>query len=351
MAPQSGTQDSAVSTAPESNLSEVERDLRLHPGRFDFFQAVRLLLRIVANREPVGRFARPAQEAVRFHVNSSLAFPPSQIQALDWKGESPHMQVNFMGLTGPMGVLPHRYSELIQDRSRERDRATEDFFDVFNHRAISLFYQAWEKYRFAVAYERDGKDRLSRYLMALIGLGTEGLQHRLPVRDDALLFFTGLLSLQARSATVLRQVLEDYFGVPVEVEQFVGSWQPLDASDQCRFADTDSVSEQLAVGAVAGDAIWDHQSRVRLKLGPLDKQQYLDFLPSGSAYEPLRALTTVFSNNELEIEVQLVLKREQVPRGDLDERGPEGPRLGWFTWMKSGQEFDRSPGDTILLLR
>ena len=40
---------------------------------------------------------------------------------------------------------------------------------------ISLFYQAWEKYRFTIAYEHGERDRFSHHLLDLIGLGTKGL--------------------------------------------------------------------------------------------------------------------------------------------------------------------------------
>ena len=254
-----------------------------------------------------------------------------------------------MGMTGPLGVLPRAYSELVIARLRGRDRTLAAFFDIFNHRMISLFYQAWEKYRSGVAYERDGKDRLSKYLMALIGMGTGGLQRRLKVQDESLLFYTGLLSLQPRSAVALRHILEDYFGVPAEVEQFVGAWQPLASSDQCDL-ESGALSAQLGVGAVVGDEIWDQQSRIRLRLGPLTQEEYLGFLPAGAAFEPLRELARFFCGMHLEIEVQLVLKREVVPQCDLGEGSLAGPRLGWFTWMKSGAEFDRAPADTVLLL-
>ena len=84
-----------------------------------------------------------------------------------------------MGLTGPQGVLPLPYSALVVERMRERDTSMRDFFDIFNHRMISLFYQAWEKYRFTIPYERGERDRFSHHLLALIGLGTPGLQNRL----------------------------------------------------------------------------------------------------------------------------------------------------------------------------
>jgi len=342
--------DAPTPGTPAYALCQVERELREEPGTFDFFQAVRLLTRMYADREPVGQFVPPEREAVRFAVNPSLSFPPSQIHNIDWQGDVPCLQVNFMGLTGPLGTLPYSYTELITERLRNKDRTLRDFFDLFNHRAISLFYQAWEKYRFSVPFERDGNDRVSGYLMSLIGLGTQGLQDRLAVPDQALLFYTGLLGLQPRSASALRNVLEDYFGVDAEVEQFVGSWQELAPSDRCIFDDGDSFAEQLAVGVVAGDAIWDRQSRIRLKLGPLDREQYLSFLPSGSAWEPLRSLAQFFCGAHVEIELQLVLKREQVPRCELGDDSTGGPRLGWFTWMKSGSDFDRAPGDSILLI-
>lgn len=355
MAAKSGAEDPGVKNAaapgtPTYALCQVDRALHDQPGTFDFFQAVRLLTRIYAERGAVGRFVPPQREAVRFSVNASLSFPPSQIHGIDWQGDIPRMVVNFMGLTGPLGVLPYAYSELITERLRNKDRGLAEFFDLFNHRAISLFYQAWEKYRFPVPFERDGQDRVSGHLTSLIGLGTGGLQNRLAVPDQALLFYTGLLGLQPRSAIALRNMLEDYFSVPVEVEQFVGSWQELAPSDRCVFEDGDSYGEQLGVGAVAGDAIWDRQSRIRLKLGPLDREEYLGFLPSGSAWEPLRSLTRFFCGADVEIEVQLILKREKVPRCELGDDSAGGPRLGWFTWMKSGTEFDRAPGDSVLLI-
>ena len=49
-----------------------------------------------------------SKEILRFAVNSSTAFPASQIQELIWEpGSAPVMVVNFMGLTGPLGV-PHK---------------------------------------------------------------------------------------------------------------------------------------------------------------------------------------------------------------------------------------------------
>jgi len=223
-----------------------------------------------------------------------------------------------------------------------------DFLDLFNHRIISLFYQAWEKYRVAVQYERGGYARFSHYLLDLIGLGTQGLQQRQAVADDALIYYAGLLGQRPRSALALRQLLEDYFEVPVAVEQFAGAWFGLERANQCWLEERRSDSERLGFGVVVGDEVFDEQARVRIRLGPLSRAQYADFLPTGAAYQPLRALLRFFSD-EVDFEVQLVLKREEVPRCELGAEGETAPVLGWLTWAKT-VDMARDPGDTILKL-
>ncbi len=324
--------------------------LEAEPYLFEFFQAVRLLERISPGREPVGRYVNPSSEVVRFGAHAGIAFPASQIQSLEKRpGRAPLMRVNFMGLTGPLGLMPLYYSELLLDRIRTKDTGLRDFLDLFNHRFISLFYQAWEKYRFAIAYERDERDRFSHHLLDLIGMGSPGLENRQQVPDDSLMFYGGLLALHPRSATTLEQLLEDYFDVPVGIEQFVGAWYAMDTESQCNLGAGSGYSEQLGFGAVVGNEIWDQQSRVRIRLGPLTLERYRGFLPGGDAHDQLRALTRFFCGSEFDIEVQLVLRRQEVPRCELVAQQEGGWQLGWSTWVKSAP-FTRDPGDTILEL-
>lgn len=344
MATQSGPEDPRVAESP------IEEILREDPCSFEFFQAVTLLQRLRQERQLVGRFSNPEEEAVRFRVNTSLAFPASQIQEIEWPDSGPpRMTVNFMGLTGPQGVLPYSYSEFILERLRSKDGTLVDFLDIFNHRMISFFHRAWEKYRFPVTYCLGDEDRFTQRLLDLIGMGTQGLQERQPVPDEALLHYVALLGLQSRSATGLEQILSDYFEVPVEVEQFVGAWYRLDPASQSRVDRGDSDGEQLGIGVVVGDEVWDQQSRVRVKIGPMPLSRYLDFLPEGSAYEPLRALTRFFSNDEFDFEVELILEREQVPACEIGSHGEAAPQLGWVTWLKSAP-FEKEASDTILSL-
>lgn len=328
------------------NLETLEQLLFAEPNSFDFFQAVRLLQLLAPHRAPVGDFALPWQEVVRFGVNASLAFPASAIQTLD-RGEPAAMKVNFMGLVGPLGLLPNYYTELVADRVRSHDSALADFLNIFQHRIVSLFYRAWERSHFIVGYEREGKDAVTGRLLDLVGLGLPALQSRQIVRDETFLFYSGLFGLSSRSSIALESILSDYFDVPVEIEQFIGVWRSLAVPDRC-FLDTGFLeSHQLGFGAVAGDEIWDRQSRACIRIGPLDAERYRDFLPDGSSFEPLQALVRFYSGQGVEYELQLILKQQQVPACELgDDKGTM--QLGWFTWMKSEPVFDRDPCDTVL---
>lgn len=326
--------------------------LKSEPFRVRFFEAVRLLRLLLPHRKPVGQFVPPGSETVRFVANPSLDFPASEIQSLEWS-DNPDVQatmmVNFMGLCAPNGVLPPPYTELIIERSHKKNNGFRDFLDIFNHRWISLFYRAWEKYHFFVSYERKEVDQLTPLLFSLIGLGTKGLLGRQGIEDQSLAYYAGLLGPHPRSAQALQQILEDYFDVPVEIDQFVGRWVRLSASDQTRFSDSESVHVQLGQGAVVGDEIWDQQSMVRVKLGPLTRRQYMDFLPlpESKGYAALKSLLKFYSNDQLDFEVQLILKREETPpfamTGDLENQ----LLLGWVSWIKNAP-LGRDPGETIL---
>ena len=343
MAAASGTENLALTR------HSVEDRLFAEPYCFEFVQAVRLLRQFYPHRAGVGLFRDPQSEAVRFGVRPSLIFPASEVHELEErKAGPPLMRVNFMGTIGPLGVLPIYYTELVIQRQMARDRTLRDFLDIFHHRMISLFYRAWQKYRFIVAYEQREEDKFSQYLLDVIGMGTAGLQNRQNVNDHSLLFYAGFLAQQPRSAESLRLLLRDYFDVPVRVEQFLGAWYSLDLPSQCNL-DENSDSELLGFGAVVGDEIWDPQSRVRVILGPLSLKRYLEFLPSGTAYQPLRTLVRFFGGDELDFETQLILRRNETPGCELGATGDGAPQLGWVSWSKTHSML-QDPNQTILQL-
>ncbi len=333
----------------ERNRRRLTSALANEGTSFEFVQAMRLLMRLYPERAAVGGWDDPAREVVRLTVPPSLAFPPAEIATLTLpdaaKADGAQMGVRFFGLTGPQGVLPHVYTEHAASRSRARDTAFRDFLDLFHHRALSLFYRAWERHRTGVASERGAEDRMRAHLLDIAGMGTVGVQRNANLNLDTLAYYAGLLALRARPAIGLAQLIGDHFNVKATIEQFVGAWQTLThGGQQCVGADND---DSVLGGAVIGDAIFDPMSRVRLRLGPLTRAQFNDFLPSGRAFAPLRHLARLYSDDQVSIEVQLVIACDEIPSAALAD--PGAPALGFGTWIHNRAP-TRDADDVRLLL-
>jgi len=336
----SGKRDDGTVQAPADLKYDPHRALRKlledEPFRVRFFQAVRLLQRMEQEREPVGGFAKPQEETIRFSSLPSLSFPPSELYDLQRMSNGQiEITVQFMGLCAALSALPAMYTELVLTRIREKDRAMAEFFDIFNHRLLSLFYRAWEKHHFYVGMETGVEDKLTFRLLDVLGLGVEALRKRSVILDETCVFYAGLLGRHVRTATGLRQILEDFFDVSVHVHQFAGTWRPLPRENQTFLYGFGTVSEQLGFGVVAGEEVWDQHGRIRLTFGPLTFNRYQEFLPGQPAHRELSSFMKFYSDGAYETEVQLILRREEVPACGLAARGTEPPSLGLVSWLKT----------------
>src|SRR4051812_22576717 len=98
--------------------------LAAEPGRFDFYQAVRVLERLAAGGGfAVGGDVAPEREAVFIRVQPGLRFPAGPVSKVVTPDDDgpPEMWVTFGGLTGPDGILPQHYTALLLARGRLRD--------------------------------------------------------------------------------------------------------------------------------------------------------------------------------------------------------------------------------------
>jgi type VI secretion system protein ImpH len=335
--------------------SLIER-LQASPQEFAFLQAVRILERMAASRARDARLAAPArigldhdprQESLFLRSAVEKTFPASEVAALEAGERRPELSVTLMGLNGPSGVLPDYYSQFVMGELRQKNTALRDFLDLFNHRALSLFVRAMEKYSLPLAFERAGyekQDGATGALFALVGMMDPALRRRQAVADATLLFYAGHFSQSRRTAHGLSQILSDYFDQPVTVAQFQGRWVELPESEQTvlgggrahpgRYA-------QLGINAVAGSRVWDVQGAFRVQLGPLDYHEFAAFMPSGARMAELAALVRSYAGPALSFDVQLSLKAKEIPSMRLSADEETGSRLGWNSWLPT----DRRRGD------
>ncbi len=302
--------------------------------KFSFFKAVSLLESLSPVKSPLGQTLAPGQEAVRFSVKPSLAFPGSDISRLEQCADDgpAQMEVTFMGLIGPAGVMPHWYTELVYNRIWKKDHSLAGFLNIFHHRLISLFYLAWKKYRFEASYLPDARDRLSHCLLSLAGLGTPGLIERIGLPAESLAFYSGLLSRSIPSAQAIESAVEYFAGTEVNIEQFIERMLPISSEDQTRLG---AANSQLGVDAVCGSYIRECTTKFRVNLGPVGYENFQRFLPTGDLLPPIFALVRCMVGIEFEFDITVFLNRDEVPPCILGEETPAAPRLGWSTWVKS----------------
>lgn len=347
--------------------SSVIAQLQDKPHAYSFFQAVRILERatLVKTTAPVlgerslraknaiAGFAPPTSETLRITTNQTFTFPNGEIYSIapnPAAGQVPPwlMQVNFMGLTGCMGVMPYHYTELILQRIKQKDQTLAHFLDLFNHRTISLFYQAGTKYRFPIEYERKqlnpgakkNRDTQSQVLLSLIGLGTSALQNRQQIKDESLLFYSGLLSHQVRNSSGLKQILQDYFAIPVEIQEFVGQWQELIPDIRTRVASRAMPKGQnakLGQSTMLGHKGWFAQGKIRISLGPLNREQFYKFAPGTAALRALNDMVRIYVGIERDYDFTITVKRKDIPR-KIMLNNKAMPIMGWNTWLSSSDK-------------
>ncbi len=348
-----------MGTESRRNAPGLRRLLDEEGYRFEFFQAVRLLQRERPDATPVGTGDDPEREAVRFGSRVSMSFSPSDVARIDLAGQdeaeetgSSHLEVSFLGVATPAsyGSLPMPYAEMILGLKRDKKHALKDFLDRFNHRAVSLFYRAWEKYRFAFAYERDSRRRSGAFeqaLFSLLGLGTAAQRGRLALDDRALLARAPAIGARPASSAGLADLVRSYFRVPVRVQQFVSCWYPIEKDEISRLgASSCTLGRDLALGSRVHLA----QSRFRLELGPLNWDRFRDFLPTGTAFRPLVEMTRLAAGPEFDFDCRLILDGDSAPGIRLNGTGEsaEGAaQLGWSTWLHT-DSLDGDPADVII---
>ncbi len=335
---------------------------------FDFFQAVRLLEWIAWETKsrgepttaPIGEDARPNEEMVRFRVAAGASFPAAAMGSLVRRSLGTNapplpaeLSVSFLGLIGPSGVLPHHYTTEAIARRQNQDPALAEFFDIFQHRAVSLFYRAWRKYRLpfelevALRRQTAGDDVTDReddpftfVLRCLVGLGTERLANRMEVADETPLYYAGHFTHAARSAVGLARMLSEHFRQSAAVLQFSGRWLTLPPDQRTAMPSGERRQGaycSLGRNSVVGPRVWDVQTRFRIRLGPMRYGEFLSFMPGEAKLRQLSDLVRLYVGPALEFEVQPVLRREEVPTAQLAARGGGKSMLTRNSWLASSK--------------
>ncbi len=310
--------------------TSLEQALRERGPKFGFFQAVQLLHRLRPQSVPAGEHGPASAEPVRFRHDPSLTFSASDVAALDLPEDATKpatLTATFLGLTGAVSPLAMHFSEEVLSAERNDEHSLQEFYDLWHHRLLGLFFRAWKKYRFSVGYRSNFDDVFSRRALALVGIDAGGARPERGLPAATQLSLAPLLSARTRSERTLRIVISRMFpGVQVEIAQFVRRTARVSQEDRFLLG---VQSTTLAQNVTLGAHCVDRSGRFRLILGPLGREASEPFLPGGRHFARLRDVVGQFTRGVLECELELRVAEGGVGRFQL----ARGATLGVTTQL------------------
>lgn len=311
-----------------------QRQLARAPGSFDFHAALRRLETSHPELPRLGEADRPSDEPIRLGQLPSPAFESAMLTSFTPQADAaapPRVTIGFFGLWGPQGPLPGHLTDYARDRMNHAgDSTLVRFADIFHHRMMLFFHSAWARSHPTVSMDRPAEDRFALYVGALIGLGLRGPRDRDAIDDFAKLHHASWLASPSRSADGLRDLLSDYFDLPIAIEEFVGQW--LDLPEDARWGLGVSRETGSLGRAIVGTRTFTRAHKFRVVVGPLDGVDLEQMLPGSDSIEALTSLVRHYSNDEWAWELCLLL----APSLTTPMRLRAGSRLGWTTRVGRG---------------
>ncbi len=325
-----------MTTAYETDL---KRELLNEGHAFSFYQVVRLLGHLQAGAAKKRPAVRRWLNDIRVRPNLSLAFPASDVEKVEARGEDEAgaylITANILGLYGSTSPLPTFYTEELIAEEAEDESVSRDFIDIINHRLYELLFRCWAKYRQSLqVLEVQHAPDLER-LFCLMGLGEKEIRNEIP-EPHRLLRYIGLFAQFPRSIAGLKTLLRDALNnIPLTIIPCIERKARI--SEMQRFC--------LGVsGCILGQNIYlgqelaDRMGKFRIQVGPLNTSEFQAFFSGNEAYDRLSFLTRLYMTEPLTYDLELILAKDQARTVCLGN--VEHAMLGTNTWVFSGDYLD-----------
>ncbi|MBI0278602.1 type VI secretion system baseplate subunit TssG (plasmid) [Hafnia alvei] len=310
-------------------------DLTKILSQHNFFQQVRIMLRVLAKRQRIS--PKQALEDQFYFVSPlSLDAPNGAVGPIELTAGQPkkwQVEVAAYGLTGSLGALPTIYTEwLIERYYRYGDKTAKAFLDIFNHRLHSLRYLAWQKYHYYAMAESNVSLPLSEAICSLAGIehGVSSLRQER---------FAELFAHSVRSMLNFETWIKYSLGVAVRVTPFTGRWRMMEPALCCCLG---SPTQTLGDAPMLGSVYWDLQSHFTVTLGPVRMSEASLFLPRGKHYQNLWQHIRDYVGIGLDFDVDLLIENKHYAIVQLG-RGQLGLDICLGESTRSGQHKIRLP--------
>ena len=329
-----------MANAPRQPRPDLTGDIP-EADSMGFFE---LLRRLEQGDYRFGRIGGPGREPARLGQRVRMAFATRDVAGFHPATDKApgRVDVEVIGLLGPEGALPLHLTRWVMQRLSDRwfagadtdatsDTTFLDFCNLLQHRMMALYWRAWGDARPEVQIEHGGGGgRVQAVLNALAGVGLPGSHTGTGAELRLKLRHATSLGHQVQGVERLTDYLADVVGAPVRLVEFVGSWIALPQHLQTRLG---RAHAGLGQGAVAGARSFTRQARVELRIGPLTLTDYRAFLDTSALRDRLRHGVRHAIGQELEVDIRLVLARDEVPAAKVGSF-----QLGQTGWLAPRHE-------------
>ncbi len=296
---------------------------------YDFFSALHLLEKRHGTR--FGETSHPNEDPILLGQSPHISFAPTALDKIvkAKKTDNKCLNVFFFGLFGPNGPMPYHLTEEVYTKLRRKEREpAQDFFNIFHHRLISLFYRAWANKEPTAQLNRNGNDNFQFYLGSIAGYGLPSLRGRDTFDDYSKAHFSGYLGGKIRHSEGLENIIQQLYGMPSKIIEFVGEWLGIEAEHQCNLREG-RYARRLGVDTSLGKNSWQSQYKFQIQLGPLTLKEYEATLPGSKQLKLINETIKNYMRDEIQWEIILLLKKSEVPITKIGKYG----RLGWTSWL------------------
>ncbi len=307
-------------------LPAVLADLEARPGAYHFFTAVSRIEAAYPDAVPVGQQGPVSRERLRFCAHLSLAFPPSDVIAVEGEALADgevrvRLTQSFLGLFGPASPLGSYLTERLLHQDNQH--LARGFLDLIHHRLVSLMVRGHGKYHPASS-GAEGRRFLERMLQ-MTGLDAD--DHALP--GNRLMAFAGLIGRSGVAAETMAAVVSAWVGgATVHAEPCLARWTALPEEAMTHLGR----GGRLGRDTIAGRSILNRTTAFGLTIGPLPPADFTALAPGGKRHGELRALIDRLNPERLDCVVTLNIAGEDLPPSRMQPGGNlklgHGSRLG-----------------------
>lgn len=322
-----------MGTEPGKKFARLIEDLQKNGPDYNVFYAIFLSEMVSKTLVPERDSEKFDQTGLKFRPYEMYVYPPKDIRAINYDDGVIEFVINFMGLYGINSPLPRCYHEQVAQQQDIREQGKvplQNFYDIFNNRFYWLYYHSWKKYRYYLQLSEDPNNPTMQRVFSFIGQGPQHKTDTAHINPFKLLQCSGILSNRIRNKAGLLILLKEFFPqFDFKIREFVPHMVKLAERPKLgkKYGEE---SIQLGGFSVVGESMLDCMSRIRVEIGPIDFDAFLEFTPGGKYARLLKQLIHLYLSDGLEYDIKLIIKTEGIK---LVPWNDPRLRLGSTIWL------------------